>query len=78
LPREAIADVVNYLKQRFPDGNIICERHSYEGKSTIIQNTSGKWIDRQAATFFPLLKKVSSLGEISPFLSKQWSECQSG
>lgn len=74
IPAEAIEGVVKHLEERFPDGSIRNERHSYEGANTILQTPSGEWSRRQPATFFPLLQKVSTLGETSPFLSKQWAE----
>ena len=49
-------------------------RQSYEGVVTILQSLSGEWIRKQPATFFPLLEKVSEVGSVSPFLSKQWLE----
>jgi hypothetical protein len=77
LPRDSIRDVVTYLDHRFSDGNIRIERHSYEGTGTILQSSSGEWIKRQPATFFPLLNKVSKIGDVSPFLTKQWLSAKS-
>jgi hypothetical protein len=76
IPSEAIRNVADYLTERFPDGKMRCERHSYEGTSTILLSPSGEWIRRQPASFFPLLTKTSALNEISPFLSKQWAEAK--
>jgi hypothetical protein len=72
IPVEAVRDVVMDLDRRFPDGKVRIERQSYEGVGTILQSPSGEWIRRQPATFFPLLSKVSTVGEVSPFLSRQW------
>jgi hypothetical protein len=74
LTPDSIEDVVAYLNQRFPDGKIRNERQSYEGVGTILPSPTGEWIRRQPATFFPLLKKVSAIGDVSPYLSKQWDE----
>jgi len=73
IPRESVKDVVEYLEKRFPDGNIKNERHSFEGTGTLLQTPTGEWLRRQPATFFPLLTKVSTVGETSPFLTKQWA-----
>lgn len=73
VPSESICDVVNYLTERFPGGQIRNERHSYEGTGTIMQASTGEWLRGHPASFFPLLTKVSTIGEVSPFLSKQWT-----
>ena len=77
VPPAAVENVVRYLNERFPDGSIRNERHSYEGVGTILQSPSGEWLRRQPATFFPLLKKVSEIGAISPFLTWQWADAKS-
>lgn len=74
LPSESVADAIAFLKREFPDDRITLGRQSYEDTGTISQSPSGEWLRRQPATFFPLLKKVSSIGEVSPYLSKQWLE----
>lgn len=74
LPSEAIFEAVGSIQKQFPNGEVRIGRHSFEGTGTILQNESGEWIRRQPATFFPLLNKVSEIGSVSPFLSKQWSE----
>jgi hypothetical protein len=73
IPDESVRDVVSYLDERFPEGKIRNERHSYKGVGTILPSPSGEWIGRQPATFFQLLTKVSAIGDESPFLSKQWA-----
>lgn len=77
IPIEAIGDVVELLESRYPNGQVRCERQSYEGTGTILQAPSGEWLRRQPARFFPLLEKVSAVGEVSPFLSKQWADAKS-
>lgn len=74
LPKESIGDAVTFLQQQFPDSQVKIGRQSYEGVGTILQSLSGEWIRKQPATFFPLLEKVSEVGSVSPFLSKQWLE----
>lgn len=76
IPREAVGDVVDFLSKRFPDGKITIERHSYAGAGTILQASSGEWLRWQPASFFPLLKDVSQIGLMSPFLSRQWEEAK--
>lgn len=76
IPSEAISDVVSHLENHFPDGNIINERHSYEGAGTLLPIEAGEWKWQKSAMFFPLLTKLSAIGEVSPFLTKQWQEAK--
>ncbi len=76
IPSEAIEDVVNSISERFPDGNVKLERKSYEGVGTIAPNEKGEWVRRSPAFLFPLLEVVSETGNVSPFLTKQWSEAR--
>jgi hypothetical protein len=71
---ESIRVVVNYFAQRYPKGNVKIERQSFEKVGTILQVSTGEWIKRQPASLFPLLSKVSVIGEESPFLTRQWEE----
>lgn len=72
IPVDAVEGVVQALSKKFPDGQIRIERHSYEDTGTILQDAAGVWQRRQPATFFPLLRSVSEIGKVSPFLSRQW------
>lgn len=76
LPKAAIQEAVESIRKQFPTGEVRIGRHSYEGTGTILQNENGEWIRRQPASFFPLLSKVSEIGSVSPFLSKQWADCR--
>ncbi len=76
LPKVAIQEAVESMQKQFPTGSVRIGRHSYEGTETILQSETGEWIRRQPATFFPLLSKVSEIGSVSPFLSKQWTDCR--
>jgi hypothetical protein len=80
LPAESIRDVVSHLNERFQDGTVRIERECFEGVGTLLQSSAGEWTHRPA-TFFPLLKAVSVIGQVSPYLSQQWqrqdAECQS-
>jgi hypothetical protein len=75
LPRESVQDVVSLLTKKFPNGQLQNERHSYSGAGTLAPGPDGVWLRRQPATYFPLLTKVSEIGRVSPFLTKQWQEC---
>lgn len=72
LPLESIIDVTAFLHQQFPDGSVKIGRQSYQGVGTILPSSSGEWIRRQPATFFPLLENVSVIKSVSPYLSEQW------
>lgn len=72
IPRTAIQTVTDHLKASFPDGQVKTLRHSYEGVRTRIKNAEGQW-ERGPAMFFPLLDKVSALGQASPWLTEQYS-----
>ncbi|MBY0469918.1 hypothetical protein K2X30_02040 [bacterium] len=74
IPHAAIQDVVQDLDRRFPDGEIRIERNAFRDSTTILLSSTGEWIRRQPAVFFPLLQRVSEVGEVSPFLSKRWGE----
>jgi hypothetical protein len=77
LPPQSIRAVATFYDERYPNGQVINERHSYDGVGTILQSPTGEWIRRQPATLFPLLERVSTLGEESPFLSRQWADANS-
>lgn len=79
IPHEAVGDVATYLDKRFPDGVVRNERLSYEGAKTFLPPSSGvgEWAWGEPANLFPLLKKVSAIGEDSPFLSQQWAKARS-
>lgn len=70
-----IQEVVTDLSKRFADGSVVVGRQSFAGTATRAQDATGKWV-KEPASFFPLLDSVSRVGEVSPFLSKQWRECQ--
>jgi hypothetical protein len=73
LPSESIQPVIDHLNERYPDGAVRVERCAFAGKTTFQRTASGGWrADRPAASVFPLLQAVSSVGEFSPHLSWQW------
>jgi hypothetical protein len=74
IPPGAVDSAINYISAHFPDGKIIMERQCFEGTNTLSQAPSGEWLRSQPASFFPLLKSVSAIGQISPYLSLEWSK----
>lgn len=76
LPTKAYDFVVTCMNQKFPDGKIIIERHSYEGVKTRERTTSGEWLKGRPASYFPLLKEVSKIGKVSSVLTTQWEEAK--
>lgn len=66
--------MVVYFEERFHDGLVRNERQSFEGIGTLLREQRGDWIKRQSAMLFPLLNKVSVIGAVSPYLSKQWAD----
>ncbi len=52
-------------------------RLSYEAEGSYLFDYEKKVNIRTNAELFPLLKETSKIGNISPFLSKQWNECKS-
>lgn len=76
IPRDAVAEVVTDLARRFPDGRARIGRHAYAGAGSLVRAPSGEWLRRQPATYFPLLTKLSAIGEESPFLSRQWQDAR--
>lgn len=76
IPHEAIQPAITFMETNFPTGEVKIGRHSYEGAGTIVQLPSGEWLRKQPATLFPLLQEVSRIGNVSPYLTTQWMECQ--
>ncbi len=75
LAQRAVADVVDDLVARFPDGVVRVERHAHAGMTTILLEQRGP---RAPASSFPLLEAAGALGEPSPALTHQWSEARRG
>ncbi len=77
VPRAAVADVVQHLESRHGDGVARIERRAFAGAGTIARLSDGRWShERVPATHFPLLDGVSVVGEVSPYLSRQWAACR--
>ncbi|WP_163992417.1 hypothetical protein [Pyxidicoccus caerfyrddinensis] len=72
LPWSAISHVVVDLEARFPDGRVRIGRQAFAGKTTRVPAEDGRWTKRVPASSFPLLEASSSVGEVSPFLTRSW------
>lgn len=72
LPKSATEEVVSALQARFPTGEVRVERIAFANHSTLKQMPSGNWLRKQPTGTFPLLDRVSRIGDISPFLSRDW------
>jgi len=76
LPKDSVKHVLGYLEKEFPDGKVKIGRTCYEGTGTILPAPSGEWIRKQPATLFPLLQKLSAVGEVSSFLTEELSRAK--
>lgn len=74
IPRAA-HDVAESLLTRFPDGQLRIGRQPWLGKPTWTPTASTTW-HRSPSTVSPLLARVSVVGEVSPYLNRQWSEAR--
>jgi hypothetical protein len=77
VPASAIADVVDDLLARFPDGVVYLGRRCFEGKTTVMP-VDGPPVPRQPASTFELLEAVSAVGTASPALTRQWTDTRRG
>lgn len=76
IPRDALKDVVQLLKNNFSDDRVTLGRRAYSGQNTILApQGAGPWV-RGSATSFPLLDLTSEIGTESLVLSKQWKDAQ--
>jgi hypothetical protein len=78
LPRVAVAEAVNLLGERCPDGIVRIERHAHAGKTTILPTLDRSPSPRAPAASFPLLAAASGLGEPSAALTRQWTAARRG
>jgi hypothetical protein len=74
IPELSITPVIEQIFNKFPNGKILIERHSYEDVGTKKMDIDGKWERGFSATRFALLSEVSAIGSESPFLTKCWNE----
>lgn len=73
LPLRALSGAVEHLVATFPDGIIRIGRRAYEGIGTL-RKLDGVWSRVPEASRFSLLEAASAVGEVSPTLTRQWSE----
>jgi hypothetical protein len=73
IPFESISEAVSSIESRFPDGLIRNERTSFAGARTLVQNKAGDWT-RAPAEEFSLLTRVSTVGDVNPFLTREWKK----
>lgn len=75
LPMGCLSTVAEHLLRLSPDGRILNARRSFEAIATRLTPRSGP-TERGPASSFVLLESVSRVGEVSPFLTRQWTECK--
>ena len=71
IPRAAVEEATASIEARFPDGQVRIGRRAFDGTGTIAQTPNGDW-QRADAARPALLDVVSKVGEVSPFLTKEW------
>ncbi|AGH96685.1 hypothetical protein [Pseudobdellovibrio exovorus] len=76
IPYESIKTVVRHLQTQFKDAEMQIGRQAYLGSGSRNQLPNGDWKWHPEAVSFPLMSKVSAVGQASPFLTKQWKESQ--
>lgn len=76
LPANATESVGKRMQQAFPDGQVKIGRRGYESTKTKLWGADGNWIHQEPALHFPLLDAVSEVGQVSPYLSRQWDEAR--
>jgi hypothetical protein len=76
LSADVIEPALAYM-EKSENGSVRVTRRIVENVRTRGQDAKGRWSDvRKPATSFALLEAVSSLGSVSPYLSRQWSQVQ--
>lgn len=76
IPNSAIFEVVSDLEKRFPGEKVNIGRRVVDGVVTLHRTSSEGWQLQPSADSFPLLEKVSQVGAVSPFLSREWREAK--
>jgi len=76
IPVGAISDVVSVLCEKFPDGLVRIERHSFEEVGSRVQVEPGRWGKSETASRFFMMDEVCTPGKASPYLTAQWNECK--
>ena len=78
LPQPAVAEVVDALVERWPDGVVRVERQAHVGRMTIMPTSDRSPGPRVPTSTFPLLEATSLVGEPSEALTRQWSSARAG
>ena len=73
-PPSVALDVAASLRARFPDGQVRIGRQPLVG-NTLARTAGGAW-ERRPSAKFPLLASVSEVGQVSPFLSREWARAE--
>ncbi|APJ04234.1 hypothetical protein [Silvanigrella aquatica] len=76
IPLSSIFDATSLLIQSSPDGFIRNQRQSYSGVNSYFINPNNHKTEKKEASFFSLLKETSILNNISPYLTRHWSEAK--
>lgn len=74
LPYAAVAETVDLIMERFPDGVIVIERNAHAGKTTIEPTLDHSPSPRAPAQSFALLSAASVIGEPSFALTQKWTQ----
>ncbi len=77
VPPDAVEPVLRSLSERFPDGQVRIGRRAYDGTRTMIGTDGSRWTRGNEALMFPLLREISEVGQVSPWLSARWQEARS-
>lgn len=78
LPRTAVASAVELLVERCPDGIVHIGRNAHAKKTTILPTADRAPSPRAPAASFALLDAVSTIGEPSAALTRQWTTTRQG
>jgi hypothetical protein len=75
VPREAVADSLDALQARFPDGRVRVEKAGLLAEDSLNPGPGGAWA-RGAATSFPLLDDARRVGQVSEVLTRRWADAR--
>jgi hypothetical protein len=73
FPRAAVAEVIDALDARWPDGVVRVERRAYADRTTLVPTADRSPSPRAPATTFALLDATSVIGEPSEPLTRKWA-----
>lgn len=78
LPAAAVAEVVELLLARYPDGIVRVERNAHAGRMTLLPSDDRAPSPRAPAVSFALLDAVREIGAPSAALTRQWTAARHG